>query len=313
MAVLRTTDDDGNRIIKAGSLGTFPDTAEGWADYKAAKAARDAANSSSSSSSSSSSGSSSPPPATTPSTSSSNSSELDALLNDSNLTDAEQDSIRAVYDAVAAGDAQRAEEMIARLELAGQYADPILKRQIALISDELNRTVQAIGEDLEYDEQKYQNRLQDIKDDVAYNREQLSIQEQSELKKLERYFGEKLVETRDTMASRGMTSSRKREYAEEILAEQKGEMIEGTKREFATAQREQILTGERSERDIQTELERLQQLSDRKATSVLRSAEDKLGTQRLSQMDALGNLAPIGDIEGQVDLDYRDTLADFAF
>jgi len=239
--------------------------------------------------------------------------DVQAVLADTNLSDDEKKAIEAVYRAVANGDQEEAQRLAAKLELAKAYADPMLERQIALITDDLNRTIEGMDYDLEYQETTLQNRLNDLRDDVQYKKDYLSLELQQELKDLEIYFGNKIQETRDTMAARGMTVSRRNEKKQELLNEQRGDMVETANRRFGAEMRNLDTTLERSERDTSREAERLRELTERGKLDVARQAEANLGTERAQDLGALGGISPIGNIEGEVDLNYQDQLANFAF
>jgi hypothetical protein len=242
-----------------------------------------------------------------------NTKELDDLLNSTNLSADERKAIESVYKAVAEGDEAAAQKMLANLQLASTFAEPMLQRKLKLITDELTRTVDGMDQDLEYQETGLKNRLKDLQDDISYKKDQLSLDLQQELKDLESYFGQKLEQTQIDMASRGMESSSIRNRKEALLSEQKGDLVETTNRKFGEQVRNLDTTGARTERDTALELERLKQLTERGKVDLARSAEASLGSTRTDNLDALKGIDTLGGIEGQVDIDYKDELAQFAF
>lgn len=275
--------------------------------------------SSSSSSSTPSSTSSTPTATSTPSAATTSSkisdAEVNKYLDSTSLSADEKAAIRAVYLAVANGDQDAARKMAANLELAKQYADPLLKQQIALITDDLTRTVEGLDDDLEYREKSLTNRLNDLKSDTAFNKTNLSLDYQQQLKDLEVYFDGQLQTTRDTMAAQGFTASSRRANKEKILAEQKGGMVESANRAFGVNMRSLNLGQERAERDTALELQRLREMTAQNKTSAARTAESQIGTEGVR---GLTGIKPLGDetgtsITGTAQLDYQDQLSDFVF
>lgn len=242
--------------------------------------------------------------------------DVDALLNGSNLTDDEKAAIRSVYGAVAEGDQAAAQKMVANLQLAKAYADPMLARQLTLVTDELSRTAQGMDQDLDYQETTLQNRLKDLQEDVAFNKETLSLDLQQELKDLETYLGTKLQETRDTMAARGFTQSSRRQKKEGLLQEQVGGLRETTERRFGVQMRNLDETQGRSERDTALELERLRNLSERGKVDLFRQGESTIGTEGVKGLSEFSGMQTLGDktgedIVGSAQLDYQDSLSNF--
>ncbi len=246
-------------------------------------------------------------------TSSANTDELNSILNDTNLTPDERKAIESVYKAVSEGDEAAAQKMLANLQLAATFAEPMLQRKLKLITDELTRTVEGMDQDLEYQETGLKNRLADLQNDISYKKDQLSLDLQQELKDLESYFGQKLEQTQIDMASRGMESSSIRNKKESLLADQKGDLVETTNRKFGEQIRNLDTTESRTERDTALELERLKQLTERGKVDLARSAEATLGTTRTEDLNALNGIDTLGGVDGQVDIDYKDELAQFAF
>lgn len=242
--------------------------------------------------------------------------EVDALLAGSNLTEDERAAIRAVYDAVAEGDAAAAKKMVANLELAKAYADPMLARQLAFIQDDLTRTAEGMDYDLEYSETQLTNRLNDLREDASFQKDQLSLDLQQELKDLEVYLGNKLQETRDTMAARGFTQSTRRAKKEDLLNQQVGDLKETAERKFGAAVRNIDETLGRSERDTALELQRLQDLTERGKIDLVRQGEQAIGTEGVKGLDAFSGIDTLGEqnntsYAGDAQLNYQKELASF--
>lgn len=240
--------------------------------------------------------------------------DVDALLAESGLTDDEKAAIRAVYGAVYEGDQAAAQKMVANLELAKAYADPMLARQLAMVTDELTRTAEGMDNDLEYRETQLANRLNDLAEDVSFQKDQLSLDLQQEMKDLEIYLGNKLQETRDTMAARGFTQSTRRTKKENLLKEQVGDLKETAERKFGAAVRNLDETSQRSERDTALELQRLKDLTSRGKIDLARSGEKAIGTEGVKGLDAFSGIETLGEqnntsYAGDAQLDYQSSLA----
>lgn len=243
--------------------------------------------------------------------------ELEAILADSNLTDDERAAITSVYNAVYEGDQQEAAKMVANLELAKAYADPMLARQLAFVTDDLTRTAEGMDYDLEYAENQLQNRLTDLSKDVEFNKSQLGLDLQQELKDLSIYLDNKLQETRDTMAARGFTQSTRRAKKEGLLKEQVGDLRETAERKFGAQVRNLDETLNRSERDTALELERLRNLSERGKVDLARQGEQAIGTEGVKGLDAFSGIDTLGGQNGEsyagdAQLDYQTSLAQWA-
>ena len=268
-------------------------------------------------SSSSSSGSSSKPSSTSSNVINTDTRELEQLLGGTQLSDEEKKAITSVYKAVAEGDQQAAAKMVANLELAKAYADPMLARQLSLVTDQLTRTAEGMDYDLNYQETSLQNRLNDLRGDVSFQKDQLSIDLQQELRDLDTFFTGKLQDTKDSLAAKGFTSSSRRDKKEALLSEQKGGLVESANRQFGVANRNLDTSEERSSRDTSRELERLQNLGDRQKTDLARSGEAQIGTEGIKGLDAFNGIDTIGSnsdpLVGQAQLDYNDSIAGFAF
>lgn len=241
-------------------------------------------------------------------------SEVDALLSGSNLSADEQAAIRAVYGAVYEGDQAAAQKMVANLELAKAYADPMLARQLAFVTDELTRTAEGMDYDLEYAEGQLQNRLNDLSKDAEFNKTQLGLDLQQELKDLSLYLDNKLQETRDTMAARGFTQSTRRAKKEALLNEQVGDLRETAERRFGAQVRNIDEALGRSERDTALELQRLKDLTERGKIDLARSGEQAIGTEGVKGLDAFSSVPSLGQENnesyvGDAQLDYQTSLA----
>jgi hypothetical protein len=238
---------------------------------------------------------------------------IDAELKKSNLSPEEQQAIRAVYGSVYNNDQAEADKLVANLALGTAYADPLLKQKVAMMTDEIKRSYTANGEDLQYQEQQLTTKLNDLKNDVATQGKNLTLDEQAQLRDLERQYTAQLGTLQDSLMSAGFTQSSRRNVKEGVLSQAQGDMVESTRRKFATAQQDIANSLDRGTRDTTAEIERLRLLTQRSNTDLARNAEQQLGTDRVSALPELSGISPVGGITGQADLQYKQDAASFIF
>jgi len=232
---------------------------------------------------------------------------LDQLLADSGLPDDQQQAIRSIYDAIAARDADRAQELMAAFESATKISDPFFAQQIKLANDALTRGFISIEDDLAFREEQLRTKLADLKEDVRLGKESLTLDEQQQIKNLERALDQELKDTRQTMASRGMTFSTRRAEAEELAEDITGELVETTERKFGEKRGGLTRAQDRTARDVQSEIARLTELAKEKKLDFFRQAEAEVGT---GQLPSLGGLEPLGGISGDINRrKFQDILS----
>lgn len=226
---------------------------------------------------------------------------LDQLLSDPNLTEDDKKAVRELFNIISSNDQDLANRFVEAFNTAAKISDPYFKQQARIFVDEIQRGFVRLEEDSFLREQQLRTRLSDLREDITRSREFLTLEQQQELKNLQRQFEINLENTREELAQRGLTFSTRRAEAEKLLEETTGEMRESVERRFGGQLAELQRQQERGERDTQSELERLRQLTERGKLDLARQAELELGSRGLEQLPQLGGVQPLGDITGEAE------------
>lgn len=215
------------------------------------------------------------------------------------LDEDRKQAVLAVFQAIASNDTERANQIMSAFEASTAVSDPFFKQELRLAKDAIERGFVAIDKEEEFRTKQLQRNLADVQADLATRKDQLSFDEQSALRDIERQYTNTIKETRQNLASTGKTFSSERDLTEQLIEESTGQMRESTKRQFGLQNLELQRTGERTERDTQAELERLAEVTKQNRIDFLRTGEAKVGTKNLSSIYT-GTLKPLGDIVGDI-------------
>lgn len=227
-------------------------------------------------------------------------SELTNSLEFSSLPEDQQELVRNVFQVIAENDTDNAERLAAAFETAEKVSDPFFKQQIRIARDAIERGFVSIDQEEQFREKQLQTNLADLKQDLETRKEFIGLEEQAALKGIEREYTQTLKSTRQSLAARGMSSSSVREESEQLIEETTGDLRESTKRRFGAQMTEALRSGERGERDTQSELERLRELTKDKKLELFRGAEETLGTAGLGKLNINQNIDPLGDLVGDI-------------
>ena len=236
-------------------------------------------------------------------------SELETELKNSGLPDDQQEAIRALYDSISTNDRSKMEGYVSALKAGLELADPVFKAQSRVLLDELDRSIKGKENDVAYRENQLRTTLSDLQRDLGSSSEFLGLEEQNDLKALERQMGEDLTGLRDNLAASGLTSSSIRSRKEEILNESYGDLRESKTRSYKQQQESLTNQGTRGQRDTEAEIARLQELLKADKLSLISDTEKEVGSQGLKDAGyetVLGKLP--GNIE-QKKYDYADQFA----
>lgn len=221
------------------------------------------------------------------------------------LTKDQQDAIRAVFGAVQTNDTQKKDLLQKAITKATENADPIFKQNLRMANDALDRGFTDTDNDLQFQEKQLTTALDRLKTDNAYNKNDLTIEQQNDLKQLEDNYTQQLGDTRQQLAAGGFTDSSRRASAEKILATTKGNLVESSNRQFAAKTRELDNATTRGAEDTATEIERLRELATSKKTALGRSTEATVGSANIHQdgYTPLGNIVGTEEQKRQKDID----------
>jgi len=179
--------------------------------------------------------------------------------------------------------------------------EPFTKQQIALVQDEISRSAIKTNSDYSLAIKNQQDRVKQLNDDLAFNKKDLSLEEQSEMSSLLRTQKEDLFSLQQSAAEAGLTYSTPRTQAEASLKEGQQGIVESSRRKFARLSREQDLGTERLIDQSQQNVSTLQRQQQEALTGISRVGEEKLGTsgvQSIAGVEKLGGIKT-GTIEQQ--------------
>lgn len=231
-------------------------------------------------------------------------SNVDVLKNSDafkNLPADQQEVVKQVYELIASNNKEQAGRLAAAFKTSAEISDPFFKQELRLAVDAIERGFVSIDNEEEFKLKQLQRRKSDLEQDLATQKDFLSLEEQSALRQIDREFSTQLKTTRQALASRGFSSSSRRDETEQLLEESTGDLRESTKRKFGLQQTEIARSLERGQRDTTSEIDRLKQLTNENKLDFLRTSEAKVGTANLPNLPSLNStVSPLGDIVGDI-------------
>ena len=129
-----------------------------------------------------------------------------------------------------------------------------------------------------------------MKDDLDNKTSELSIDQTAELARRNREYDVALKNTRNTMASKGLSSSSIRNQAEERLSETQTDILESSQRKYDRAERSAKLTESRGMENIGLERASAERITERNRTSLVKGFEQAWGSDKLEKLGSLGGL-----------------------
>lgn len=224
--------------------------------------------------------------------------QFQTWLNSQNLSADQKAALTAVYGAIGTNDQATGDKLKAAITAGTQYSNPYFAAQSKLLVDALDRGLQAKDGDLAYNENSLNNRLADVRKTITDSRGYLTFQQQQEMKDLERKFDSDLNATQEDMASRGFNSSSIRARKEQLIGDTYGDMRESSNRAFQikdTGLTDQLNS---AQRDTTAEVARLRQLAEAGKLDLLRTGEQKLGSDAIGKLNY--NYQPLGGVGGEL-------------
>lgn len=224
------------------------------------------------------------------------------------LTADQQALIGLAYGAQTASTDELKQNLTNALQEALKVADPYTKEQIRIVQDQLSRGISSIQEDTQTEIERRQQRIQQINEDLTFNKDQLSLEQQSELAQELRDQKQQLETLQQNMSESGLAFSSPRKSQEsDLLATQQG-VRESTARKYARLNREQDVTAARNIQELQQGISDIETNSKRNLTTAVRNAESEIGTVNLPTLPS--GVSGLGDITGRIPEERQRTLAD---
>lgn len=228
-----------------------------------------------------------------------------ALLNSDEfktLPPDQQEIVKQVYELIATNNQEQAQKLAAAFKTSAAISDPFFRQELRLAADAVERGFVSIEKEEEFKLEQIRNRKADLEQDLSTQKEFLNLEEANALRQIDRQFDQDIKATRQTLASRGFSSSSRRSETEQLLEESTGDLRESTTRKFGLQKTEIDRTAERAQRDTQSEIERLREITTENKLDFLRSGEAQIGTDNLNKTlpNLSGDVAPLGDIVGDI-------------
>ena len=225
------------------------------------------------------------------------------------LTPEEQEYMTNYYNVLAIQDEEDQKIFAKALESAQADADPYFAEKIRMAQDELKRAMGQQTDDFASNKRDLELRIEQIDEDLATGKERLGVDEQAELSRQKRKYEVSLEGLIENAASRGLTFSSKRALAESRLSTEQSDIVESTKRGFQRQISDLQQAASRGEVGAQNLLEDYERTYGENVTSLIRTAEQTLGTENLpSDLPELPGISPLGGVVGGLEEDKQSDI-----
>lgn len=235
--------------------------------------------------------------------------DMDWMINDPSfkaLPSDMQEFLKTYYSTISTGSKENQERLLKALDIAQGQSNAYIGEIIRTTKSELERQIGIKTDDANSQIQELVTGINRIKQDLATGEGDLTVEEQAELKRLQRNYEIKLDSLRENVAAAGLTFSSRRALAESRLEEEQADYIESTERKFARELRDLRLRASRGEEDAQTKIAEIERNRGIDVATLSRTAEQKVGTANLPS-SAQGT---IGGVAGEVvNKQWEDILA----
>jgi len=217
---------------------------------------------------------------------------------------------RFSYEIATDKDKERARQMLTALTRATQIAEPIFKQQINIATEYLRNTL--AGDQLSFESQEIdlQQKIQDITEDLEFNRDQLTLEQQADLAREKRRHENQLTQTVQNLAARGFGQSTMAIKARQQVEAEHQDIVESSQRKFDRALRSEETQAERGIRGAGLGVERLGAARDIRLGGQALRAEELFGTELFPSQQFPG-ITPLGGAEGSLRQQFRGDIQGF--
>jgi hypothetical protein len=194
------------------------------------------------------------------------------------LTDEQKQILSLSYNTITSADEATKQANQQALNEAISLADPYFKSQLLVAQDSIQRGLASTQADVSSQVGTLQTNINNLKEDLLYNREQLTLDQQQQLAQLMNQYQQQLSSLQTGFAESGLAFSSPRQEAEKRLAQQQGDVAESINRRTKQSLRE-LETG--TMRNIQGATQNIADITRRggEATiEAIRQGEQQLGT-----------------------------------
>lgn len=219
---------------------------------------------------------------------------LNDMLSTSGLTADQQKLLREYYKTVASNDQANASKMVAAFKTGVAYSDPIMKAQVALVTDALQTGLSGIAGDLKTRQEQLITQRDKIASDLQASGDYLSLNSKQELQNYQDKLNQDIQTNADNMAAAGFGSSSRNLRAQELLNKNTQGLIESNTRTLNFNLNKNQRDSAYNQTATALQLQQLQDKATQDRIAALRDAEQKLGSSGLTGLgysgsDVLGN------------------------
>jgi len=231
-----------------------------------------------------------------------------------NATDYDKTILYSTFKARQVQDPQKQQQMLEALGNAMSSLDPYYRQKTRLATDEIERSIGKLTGDYQSNLKSNEDRIKQLKEDLIFNKDQLTIEQQQEMSDQLRNYQTQLYNTQQQMAESGLAFSSPRATAEANLASEQQGISQSTARKYARAFREQDLNAKRQAAALEQNLADLERGKKEGLTDISRRGEEALGS---ANMPATG-VSQLGGIQGTLEaekqaqaLQYGKTITNY--
>ena len=174
------------------------------------------------------------------------------------------------------------------LTIAGEKSDAYFGEQLNIFKDEFEDALGTSKANLEDKEKELAIRTRILEENLENQKEDLSVEQSAELARRKEDYKVTLKNTRNTLASRGLSSSSIRHQAEERLNTSQTDVIESTERRYARSLRNAELTKSRGMEAIGFERDIAERKREEEKTAYAKGAEQLWGSEKVKEFGILG-------------------------
>ncbi|MDP8219183.1 MAG: hypothetical protein P9M03_10725, partial [Candidatus Theseobacter exili] len=209
------------------------------------------------------------------------------------------------------GGEEKAQRFFEAFEAVEPLVDPIFKAKLTLGLAEIKGIIAEQNEDYRAQKEIYERARDEILKDVTRNRGFYTLEQQGDIARLARGYGEDILNIADVAAEKGITfatGARSRVLAEERRKEQYQDVVQSGTRRYNLQMKELELRASRGETKAQKQLEALQESRTLQLQKIGRGAEELLGTQAITGVSGLEEYQRVGEMMGTVEEQKRKDI-----
>ncbi len=211
---------------------------------------------------------------------------------------------------VTAGTADEKELAKQYLAKAKELADPYYKSMVNVALDELSRTLTSSAQDLIYKKNQIDAKIGELQSDLTYSREQLTLDEQTEMANQLREYETARDSLDLQMQEAGLAFSSPRQAAESKLTSQQSETAQALTRKYAASRREAELSALRAQGQLEQERQLAERTAQESAVQAARATEAKVGSSNLPSAIAGQPLGALGGVSGSIEDQRKSAILD---